>query len=483
MSVDISINNSTTKKGHPAQEGALTEMFNKSARKRGEKVKHLSKTVKNKKVVRNKKAIPATHAATFSTPHSTTTEEQKWLLDPWLLIIAITIIALGVTMVGSASISIAERNNGEPFYYLYRQLIASGLGIGLGIIVLFTPMKFWQSMGPVLLLIALLLLVAVLLPGIGREINGSSRWIPMGVFNLQVSEFAKLAMVIYLAGYLVRHTENVRTTIKGFFMPMLVLSAISVLLLMEPDLGATVVISATAMGMLFLGGVRLWQFLILILIMAVSVYYLIILEPYRLVRLQSFMDPWADPFNTGFQLTQSLIAFGRGELTGVGLGNSIQKLFYLPEGHTDFLFAVLAEELGSIGAISVIGLFSALVSRVFFLARKADLMNQSFSAYTMFGLAIWIGLQAFVNIAVNMGALPTKGLTLPLMSYGGSSMMIMCVVIALILRAEHETRFKYPLGSVVWNKLLGQENVSYKQTSCKQKSRKDSSKRRAGKSF
>ncbi|MCP3852775.1 MAG: cell division protein FtsW, partial [Gammaproteobacteria bacterium] len=226
---------------------------------------------------------------------------------------------------------------------------------------------------------------------------------------------------------------------------------VSVLLLMEPDLGATVVISATAMGMLFLGGVRLWQFLALMLLMGVSVYYLIILEPYRLARLQSFMDPWADPFNTGFQLTQSLIAFGRGELTGVGLGNSIQKLFYLPEGHTDFLFAVLAEELGGIGAITVIGLFSALVSRIFFLARKADFMNQTFSAYVMFGLGIWVGLQAFVNIAVNMGALPTKGLTLPLMSYGGSSMMIMCVVIALVLRAEHETRFKYPIGSSIWN--------------------------------
>jgi cell division protein FtsW len=348
--------------------------------------------------------------------------------------------------VRSASISIAERNNGEPFYYLYRQLIAAGLGISLGTIILFTPIKFWQKIGPVLLLIGVLLLIAVLLPGIGKEINGSSRWIPLGVFNLQVSELMKLVMVLYLAGYLVRHNEAVEKTMKGFIMPMLILSGVALLLLMEPDLGATVVISATALGMLFLGGVRLWQFLILIIIMSIGVYFLIILEPYRLERLQSFMNPWADPFNTGFQLTQSLIAFGRGELMGVGLGNSIQKLFYLPEGHTDFLFAVLAEELGGMGAITVIVLFSALVSRIFVLAKRADLANHSFSAYMMFGLAIWIALQAFVNIAVNMGALPTKGLTLPLMSYGGSSMMIMCIVIALILRAEHEVRVTDPLS-------------------------------------
>jgi cell division protein FtsW len=260
-------------------------------------------------------------------------------------------------------------------------------------------------------------------------------------------------MVIYLAGYLVRHHDNVKQKIRGFFFPMSVLAVVAVLLLLEPDLGATVVISATALGMLFLGGVRLWQFAILILLMSVAVYFLIILSPYRLERLQSFMNPWADPFNSGFQLTQSLIAFGRGELTGVGLGNSIQKLFYLPEAHTDFLFAVLAEELGAIGSISVIMLFAALVSRIFILAKQADQQNNIFSAYMMFGLAIWVGLQAFVNIAVNMGVLPTKGLTLPLMSYGGSSMMIMCIVIALILRADHEVRFKYPLAYGFWHKL------------------------------
>lgn len=373
--------------------------------------------------------------------------EHRWLFDPWIVFLSISIIVLGITMVGSASISIAERNNGAPFYYLYRQLIAAAIGAFISVAILFTPIKLWQKAGPLILFAGIALLVAVLIPGLGREVNGSARWLSLGMFNLQVSELVKLAMIIYLAGYLVRHEKVVKETMKGFLFPMMLLSVVAILLLMEPDLGATVVICATALGMLFLGGVRLWQFAVLIILMGIAVYFLIVLEPYRLARLQSFMNPWADPFNSGFQLTQSLIAFGRGELLGVGLGNSIQKLFYLPEGHTDFLFAVLAEELGALGAITVMALFSALVSRIFYLAKKADRAGQTFSAYMMFGLAIWIGLQAFVNIAVNMGVLPTKGLTLPLMSYGGSSMMIMCIVIALILRAEHEVRFKYPLGS------------------------------------
>ena len=379
--------------------------------------------------------------------------EKRWPFDPWVVFLATSIIVLGIIMVGSSSISIAERNNGEPFYYLYRQLIATGLGVFIGSMVLLIPMSFWQKSGPILLGIGILLLIMVLIPGIGREINGSARWIPMGIFNLQVSELIKLAMVIYLSGYLVRHNKAVKTTLSGFLNPMMILTLVSVLLLMEPDLGAAVVICVIALGLLFLGGVRLWQFAILIMVMSVAVYLLIIFEPYRLVRLQSFMNPWADPFNSGFQLTQSLIAFGRGEFLGVGLGNSIQKLFYLPEAHTDFLFAVLAEELGGLGAISVIGLFTALISRIFYLAKRASKVNKPFSAYMMFGLSIWIGFQAFVNIAVNMGILPTKGLTLPLMSYGGSSMMVMCIVIALILRAEHEARFKYPIASAFFEKI------------------------------
>lgn len=460
----------------------LTKLFAQSAEKRAlkkqskenlkekkstsknitKRTKTSSKTTKkytNKLIQKSKKVLS-----------SVSINEQQWLFDPWIIVIVISIIFLGITMVGSASISIAERNNGDPFYYLYRQLLATSLGFFLGTFVLFTPIKTWQKIGPVLLFISIILLVLVLIPGIGKSINGSSRWLSLGVFNLQVSEVIKLSMVIYLSGYLVRHSQKVKNTMRGFLMPIVVLATVSILLLMEPNLGAVVVIATTAMGMLFIGGVMLWQFLILILIMAVGVYYLIILVPYRYARLQAFMDPWADPFDSGFQLTQSLIAFGRGELTGVGLGNSIQKLFYLPEGHTDFLFAVLAEELGSVGAILVIALFATLVVRVFMMAKEADRLKQHFSAYMMFGLAIWIGLQAFVNIGVNLGALPTKGLTLPLMSYGGSSMMIMCIAIALILRAEHEIRFKQPLGYAFWSKLLGEtENIAKKKKVLKKK--------------
>ena len=440
MSAEISINNGRRDRSN---DKSLTELFEQSANKRSGK----KGNNKNNKTAQRKNV----KKASVTIKQTVSKGEQQWLVDPWILLFSTIIILLGLHIVGSASVSIADRNNGEPFYYLYRQLIATGLGVGFGIVVLFTPMKFWQKSGPLLLFIGLALLVTVLIPGVGREINGSARWIPLGIFNLQVSELIKLAMVIYLAGYLVRHNENVKKTFKGFFMPMVVLAMVAVLLLMEPDLGATVVISATALGMLFLGGVRLWQFLILILLMAFAVYLLIVFEPYRLERLQSFMNPWEDPFNSGFQLTQSLIAFGRGEMTGAGLGNSIQKLFYLPEAHTDFLFAVLAEELGGIGAIAVIVLFAALVLRIFIVARQADEANKFFSAYLMYGMGIWIGLQAFVNIAVNMGVLPTKGLTLPLMSYGGSSMMIMCIAIALVLRAEHETRFKYQMGSKFWD--------------------------------
>ncbi|MCP3849276.1 MAG: FtsW/RodA/SpoVE family cell cycle protein, partial [Gammaproteobacteria bacterium] len=276
MSAEILINNRFSKTGsrERSPEDSLSDLFDKSAKKRTKKnITKIESKPKSRKQIHRKGVATGTKISSTKVTSAKVTmaEDQKWLFDPWVLIISISIIALGLTMVGSASISIAERNNGEPFFYLYRQLVASGLGLGLGVIVLYTPMKFWQNIGPLFLLIALILLMAVLVPGIGKEINGSSRWIPLGVFNLQVSELAKLAMVIYLAGYLVRHIESVKTTIKGFFMPMLVLSTVSVLLLMEPDLGATVVISATAMGMLFLGGVRLWQFLALMLLMGVSV--------------------------------------------------------------------------------------------------------------------------------------------------------------------------------------------------------------------
>jgi cell division protein FtsW len=266
------------------------------------------------------------------------------------------------------------------------------------------------------------------------------RWLNLGFISLQVSEFVKLATVIYLSGYLVRHNEEVRTNLSGFLRPLALIFIISVLLIIEPDFGAVAVIAMTAMGMLWLGGASFFQFVFLMLTTATVLSLAVFFSPYRMERLTTFINPWADPFNSGFQLTQALIAFGRGEWFGVGLGSSVQKLFYLPEAHTDFVFAVLAEELGLFSVMIVIALFCFIVIRALMIGRQAEKRERPFTAFLAYGLGIWLGLQAFINIGVNMGVLPTKGLTLPLMSYGGSSLIIMCVVIALLLRADYETR-------------------------------------------
>jgi len=373
-------------------------------------------------------------------------QKQQHLWDPWILGISVSLLLIGLVMVASSSISIADRLNGQPFYFLYRQMIAASLGIALGAAVLVTPLRIWQDFSVILLGLGMFMLMLVLIPGVGKVVNGSYRWIPLGIFNLQVSEVIKLVFVVYLAGFLVRKHNLIRTTYKGFLMPLGILSIVGLLLLMEPDLGATAVIFTTAFGMLFLAGVPLLIFVVLSLLVLAAGVLLVIFEPYRAKRFQGFLDPWADPFDTGFQLTQSLMALGRGDWLGSGLGHSIQKLFYLPEAHTDFIFAVLVEELGMLGAFAIIILFLVLVWRIFHIAIKAFEAKKLFESYLLFGFGIWISVQAFVNIGVNMGVLPTKGLTLPLISYGGSSIMIMCVVIALILRAEHELRFKKPLN-------------------------------------
>ncbi len=361
--------------------------------------------------------------------------------DPWLFGAALTLLLLGLVMVGSASTSIAERH-GYPFYYLMRQTIFISIGVAAALMVARTRLVYWEKAGTVLLLVGMLLLALVLLPGIGGgEINGSQRWISLGLFKLQASEPVKLFMVIYMAGYLVRHGAEVRASLLGFVKPMLVLALVAVLLLREPDFGATVVVSASVLGMLFLGGARLWPFVALLSVVVAAGAALIWSSPYRLERMTGFMNPWADPFDTGFQLTQALIAFGRGEWLGVGLGASVQKLFYLPEAHTDFLFAVLAEELGLLGSLIVMALFGLVVVRAYIIGRVAEKGGNLFAAYMAYGLGLWIGLQALINIGVNMGVLPTKGLTLPLMSYGGSSIVVMCIAIALLLRIAHETHF------------------------------------------
>jgi cell division protein FtsW len=361
--------------------------------------------------------------------------------DPWLVGAALALLVLGLVMVASASVSLADRQFGQPFYYFLRQLVYVGAGFLVSTAIVRTRLMYWEKGGMVLLIAGMVLLAAILIPGVGRQVNGSIRWLHLGFFNLQVSELVKLFVIIYLAGYLVRRGEEVRTTLKGFLKPLAILTVLSILLLLEPDFGSAVVMFATALGLMFLGGVRLWQFAVLLAAVVGVLAGVALTSPYRLERLTTFLDPWADPFNSGFQLTQALIAIGRGEWLGVGLGGSIQKLFYLPEAHTDFLFAVLAEELGLLGVIAVIVLFTVVVWRAFVIAYSAEQGGNRFAAYLAYGIGMWIGMQAFINMGVNMGALPTKGLTLPLMSYGGSSIVVMCMAVALLMRVDYETRF------------------------------------------
>ncbi len=360
--------------------------------------------------------------------------------DVWLMGAFAAILALGLVMVASASVALADRQVGQPLYYLWRQIGYATAGVLLMALTVRVPLVRWRALGPVLLFGSVVLLGLVLVPGIGREVNGSFRWIPLGPINMQPSELAKLFMILFLAGYLVRRGPEVRSRFSGFAKPMALLVGIAGLLLMEPDYGATAVLFATTLGMLFLGGVPLWLFFSWMAAGLGVMVVMVLLAPYRLQRLTTFMDPWVDPFNTGFQLTQALIAVGRGQWLGVGLGGSVQKLFYLPEAHTDFLVAVLAEELGLVGLLVLVGLFGFVVWRAFDLARRAEDREDPFGAYLGYGIGLSLALQALVNVGVNLGALPTKGLTLPLMSYGGSSMLANCVAVGLLLRLAHEQR-------------------------------------------
>ena len=365
--------------------------------------------------------------------------------DPWILIAALLLLGLGLLMVTSASMPIADRQTGQPFYFLIRQGAFVLIGLLAAGIVFQIPLTRWRRAGPVLLLAAVGLLVLVLVPGVGKEVNGSMRWIGAGPINIQVSEIAKLFVLVYVASYLKRHaaelqTAKFRTSASALLRPMAVLAVLAVLLLLEPDFGSVVVLMAAALGMVFLAGVNLAQFGTLLFGTSAAMAVLLWSSPYRRARLVSFLDPWADPFASGFQLTQSLIAIGRGELLGVGLGESVQKLFYLPEAYTDFLFAVLAEELGLAGILTVVVLFVVLVWRAFRIGRQAERVGMLFSAWLAYGIGLWFGIQSLFNMGVNMGVLPTKGLTLPLMSYGGSSLVVMCMALALLLRIDVESR-------------------------------------------
>ena len=362
------------------------------------------------------------------------------VVDKPLLLVVLFLLCLGLVMVGSASTSIAEKMVNDPFHFFWRQLGYMIIGLFAAGAIMRVPMEIWERSGMLLILMSVLLLMLVFVPGLGREVNGSQRWIMLGPLSLQVSEFVKLFSVIYLAGYLVRHHSEVRSRVVGFLRPLVLLTLLGLLLLLEPDYGAVVVLFMTAFGMMWLGGVRFTQFMLLLMSLAGALALLALTSPYRLQRLTTFLNPWADPYDSGFQLTQALIAFGRGEWFGVGLGSSIQKLFYLPEAHTDFLFAVMAEELGLFVVLLVVMAYLFVIYRALSIGRRAEKREQPFCGYVAYGLGIWIGVQAFINIGVNMGVLPTKGLTLPLMSYGGSSLLVMCIAVAMLLRIDYETR-------------------------------------------
>jgi cell division protein FtsW len=358
--------------------------------------------------------------------------------DPVMLGIVMALLLGGFVILASASITTADTATGQPFFYLERQLVAALIGAAGGLFCLFVPMSAWQLLGPLLLLLGIVMLAVVLVPGVGHEVNGSQRWVRVGVFNLQASEPARLCILVYLAGYAVRQQKALREQFNGFLRPMLVLSLACVLLLAEPDFGAAIVLLGTALIVLFVAGARIRDFVLFFLVAIVAMVVLAVTSPYRMKRLTGFLDPWADPYDTGFQLTQSLIAIGRGEWFGVGLGNGVQKLFYLPEAHTDFVFAVFAEEFGLLGSLTLIALLLALLWRVFKLAIRAANSERFFEAYLAVGVGTWLGMQSFINIGVNMGLLPTKGLTLPLISYGRSSLIVTMIAIGLLLRIHHE---------------------------------------------
>jgi cell division protein FtsW len=359
-------------------------------------------------------------------------------LDPVTIALALGIVLLGLVMVTSASVSIAGQESGQPFFYLERQLLLTLIGAGCAALVFCVPTEALERASLPLLAVAIGLLIVVLVPGLGHSVNGSRRWLRVAGANFQVSELARVLVLIWVASYAVRREEQLRETLAGLVKPLGLLVFIAALLLVEPDFGAATVLFATGFGLLFLAGARLRYVIAMTAIAVAGFGVLAVSSSYRMRRLTAFLDPWADPFNSGFQLTQSLIAIGRGQWFGVGLGDSVQKLFYLPEAHTDFLFAVLAEELGLMGVVLTLALFLALVWRSFYIARLAANAGLRFPAYLAAGFGLWIGIQAFINIGVNMGVLPTKGLTLPLMSYGRSSLIVALAWVGLLLRVYHE---------------------------------------------
>jgi cell division protein FtsW len=361
-------------------------------------------------------------------------------LDRVTIALVLAIVLLGLVMVTSASVSIASQDTGQPFYYLERQLLLTLIGAGCAALVFCIPTALLERACVPLLAVAIGLLVIVLIPGLGHAVNGSRRWLHLAGVNFQVSELARVLVLLFIASYAVRRESQLRESLAGLGKPLGLLVAVGALLLVEPDFGAATVLFATGFALLFLSGARLRYVIAMTALAAGGFALLAVSASYRMRRLTAFLDPWADPYNSGFQLTQSLIAIGRGQWFGVGLGESVQKLFYLPEAHTDFLFAVLAEELGLAGVVLTLALFLGLVWRSFYIARLAAAAGLKFQSLLAAGFGLWVGTQAFINIGVNMGVLPTKGLTLPLMSYGRSSLIVGLAWVGLVLRVYHEAQ-------------------------------------------
>lgn len=364
-------------------------------------------------------------------------------VDGWLIFSSLTLLALGWLMVSSASVAVAEFLSNNAQHYAIRQGIFMVLALFAAFVISQISLVSIEKYGHLFLVFAFMLLSLVLV--FGREINGSTRWISFGFFNLQTSEVAKICLIIYMASYLTRQLKQVRETFSGFIRPLLLVLVYGCLLIFQPDYGSLVVVMAAVMGMVFLAGVQLKHFLLVLLVAVLGLAFVAIMEPYRVQRLTSFTDPWSNQFNSGYQLTQALIAFGRGHWVGLGLGNSVQKLFYLPEAHTDFIFSILAEELGLVGGLITLALFVLLITRIFIIGRRCELIGHFFSAYLCYGLGVIFATQVMVNLGVNTGLLPTKGLTLPLISYGGSSLIASGMMLGLIFRADYERRKQHYL--------------------------------------
>ena len=360
------------------------------------------------------------------------------LYDRTLLWLTFGLAIIGFVMVTSASMPIGQRLADDPFLFAKRDTLYLGLAFGLSLVTLRIPMEVWQRYSNVMLLMSIVMLLIVLV--VGSSVNGASRWIALGPLRIQPAELSKLSLFCYLASYMVRKVEEVRSNFWGFCKPMGVMVVLAVLLLAQPDLGTVVVLFITTLAMLFLAGAKMWQFLAIIGSGVFAVVLLIIAEPYRMRRVTSFWNPWADPFGSGYQLTQSLMAFGRGEFWGQGLGNSVQKLEYLPEAHTDFIFSILGEELGYIGVVLALLMVFFVAFRAMSIGRRALEIDQRFSGFLACAIGVWFSFQALVNVGAAAGMLPTKGLTLPLISYGGSSLLIMSTAIVLLLRIDYETR-------------------------------------------